>query len=105
VAGCPKGLSQRAEPLWTALSKPHPDGGRVSNVSLELRVVAMLFVALHAARQSADYDHTAEFSKETALEYVNSANAAADWLGKHAADADFQRFFAWIVARASGFKR
>ncbi len=105
VAGLPKGLPQRAEPLWTALSKPHPDGGRVSNVSLQLRVVAVIFVALHAARQGADYDHTAEFSKETAIGYVNSADAAADWLGKHAADADFQRFFAWIFAQASGFRR
>lgn len=105
VAGLPKGLSQRAEPLWMVLSKPHPDGGRISNISLQLRVVAVIFVALHAARQSADYDHTAEFSKETAIGHVIGANFAVKWLGESAADPDFQRFLAWILARASGFKR
>jgi len=105
VAGLPKDLPQRAEPLWTVLSEPHPGGGRISAVFFQLHLVAVVFVALHAARQSADYDHSAEFSKETAIGHVNDAVLALEYLDKHAAHPDFQRFFAWVVARASGFRR
>jgi hypothetical protein len=105
VAGLPKGLSPRAEPFWTVLSKPHPEGGRTSDVLFQLHLVAVAFVALHTARQSADYDHSAEFSKETAIGHVNDADVAMDYLGSYAAHPAFQRFFAWIFARASGFRR
>jgi hypothetical protein len=104
TVGLPKGLSQRAEPLWDALSEPGEKGGRVAKVPVSLWAVAIVFVALHAARQSADYDHSAEFSKDTTIGHVQEASVAMDYLRENAANPDFQRFFAWVFARASGFK-
>ncbi len=82
----PEGLKQSAEPLWTALSKPGPEGGRTADVSVWLRMVAVAFIALHAGRQSADYDHLAEFSKETAIGEVQGAAFALEVLRDHATD-------------------
>lgn len=105
LAGLPKGLSRSAEPIWRALSVPQANGTRIANVSSHLHVVAAFFVALHDARQSADYDHSATFSKRIALEHVQEASLAAEWLRERADSDEFQRFFAWIIARASGFKQ
>jgi hypothetical protein len=87
------------------LSLPHSEGGRVANVLLQLHIVAVVFISLHAARQSADYEHTAEFSKETAIGHVREADQALEFLNGHALEPAFQRFFAWIFARSSGFRR
>lgn len=105
IVGLPKGLSQREEPLWRVLSKPDSNGGRVANVSHSLRWVAVVFVSLHAARQSADYDHSAEFSKETVIGHVRVSGLALAYLDGQVGHPDFQRFFAWIFARASGLRR
>lgn len=104
IIGLPKGLAQRAAPLWEALSAPAAEGGRVEKVPVPLGIVAIVFMSLHAARQSADYDHSAEFSKQTTIGHVLESSAAIDRLHEHVEDPGFKRFFAWIFARASGFK-
>jgi hypothetical protein len=99
----PKGLRQRAVPLWEALSRPHPDGGRSLAAPRELQIVAVAFVALQAARHSADYDHLADFPKATTIGHVEVASLAIGYLRKHSDDPYFQRLFAWIFANSSGF--
>jgi hypothetical protein len=53
-------------------SRPIVD--RLANT--ELTDVALSFLDLYQARQSADYDHFASFTKPAALQYVNSARDA-----------------------------
>jgi hypothetical protein len=105
IRGLPKDLSAREEPLWIALSRPHTESGRISKVPFELHFVTVAFGSLHAARQSADYEHSAAFSKETAVGHVRDAELALEFLGSHATYPAFQRFFAWIFVRSSGFRR
>ncbi len=102
VTGLPKGLAGRAEPLWLALSAPS-GGGRVSAVRADLRFVADAFLTLMAARHAADYDHLASFPKATAIGHVADAAEAVQRLANNIGDPYFERFLAWIVARASAF--
>lgn len=101
VAGVPKGLAGRAEPLWLALSSP-TGSGRMSAVPSDLRFVADV-LTLQAARHAADYDHLANFPKATAIGHVADATEAVLRLESNVTDPYFQRFLAWIVARASAF--
>lgn len=102
ITGIPKGLSQRAEPLWEALSTTDLAGGRVSAVPTNLRFLVDVFPALQAARHAADYDHLAEFPKATTIGHVEDADEALARLRVGTNDPYFQRFFAWVLARATG---
>lgn len=100
----PKGLSQSAEPVWRALSRSDESGTRTSNVSVQLHLVADAFVSLHIARQEADYDHSASFSKATTVGHVDASKLAIDFLREDVNSSELSRLSTWIVARASGFK-
>lgn len=102
LTGLPKGVSSRAQPIWLALSTP-AGTGRVSSVPADLRFVADAFLALYVARHSADYDHLAEFPKATTIGHVEDAVGAVSRLGASATDPYFERYLAWVVARASAF--
>ena len=104
VSGRPKKVGLSAEPLWLALSSPS-GAGRVSVVPPELAFVVDAFLTLRNARHAADYDHLAAFPKATTAGHVKDAEEAVSILKARAADPIFQRFFAWIVARATGFNR
>lgn len=93
--GLPKRVGQSAAPLWIALSTPQPTGARLATVSLQLQAIADVFVALYEARQTADCDHSAKFSKQTALGHVQAAETAVKLLHDHAVDAQIERFLAW----------
>lgn len=75
----------------------------MSSVPADLRFVAEAFLTLQAARHSADYDHLAEFPKATTIGHVEDAAGAVSRLGANATNPDFERYLAWIVARASAF--
>lgn len=102
LGGLPKGMPQRAEPIWLALSAPSGTR-RVSAVPGDLRFVADAFLTLQAARHSADYDHLAEFPKATTIGHVEDAAGAVARLSSNATDPYFERYLAWIIARASAF--
>lgn len=99
----PKGLPQRGGSLWEALSDAKADGSRVSSVPRQLWLLVLIFGNLQTARHGADYDHLASFPKAKTMAHVNEASLAMDHLHTHVENPYFQRFFAWIFARASGF--
>lgn len=102
ITGSPKGLPGRAEPLWLALSTS-VENGRASAVPAQLRFAVDAFLTLQAARHSADYDHLAEFPKATTIGHVEDAGQAIEYLEQRRNDPYFQRYLAWIIARASAF--
>lgn len=102
VSGLPKGLPGRADPLWLALSAS-AGADRASTVPAQLRFLVDAFLALQAARHSADYDHLADFPKATTIGHVEDAAQAVAYLEQCLAEPAFQRYLAWIIARASAF--
>ncbi len=99
----PKGLSQKGASLWESLSDGRPDGSRVSSLPSSLWLLTVIFSNLQTARHSADYDHRASFPKAKTIVHVNEASFAMARLEEAGKDPYFERFFVWVLAKASRF--
>lgn len=85
--------------LFRAFEAAYPKGP-----SPELRMVANCFLALHAAREAADYDPVAPFTRESALANVDVAKIAFDKMAK-VADDPLRRFFLLLLLTTTDIVR